>query len=221
MRTIIIAFEGIDGAGKTVQMHRLKKALESRGMTVATRSFPVYTSYFGAQIGEYLAGETRVRADELDARSMALWFAMDRFVDFKNYVEGAADVLLINRYVLSNAVYQSIRDRDREDLYDWVMELEHGQLGLPEPDIYLVLDVAPPSAGRNVEKKGSRDYVGAGKDVYEQAEGIQMRARQKYLDYAATVPNIALIPCMNQGVLMSELEVARCIEETLFERVVL
>ena len=145
----------------------------------------------------------------------------ERYRRLMSLAVAATDVLLINRYVLSNAVYQSIRDRDREDLYDWVMELEHGQLGLPEPDIYLVLDVALPQAGRNVDKKGRRDYVGEGKDVYEQAQGIQERARQKYQDYTAGARNIALIPCMNGGVLMSEREVARCIEETLFERGIL
>ncbi len=51
-------------------------------------------------------------------------------MDFRNYRDGEADFLLINRYVLSNAVYQSIRERDISEpgsdnsaFADWVSVL--------------------------------------------------------------------------------------------------
>jgi len=98
-KTIVIAFEGIDGSGKTVQMQRLARRLSDRGMRVATRAFPAYDSFFGKEIGYLLSGAEGVTADQVDHKSMALWFALDRFEAMRDYVDGEADVLLINRYV--------------------------------------------------------------------------------------------------------------------------
>ena len=46
-KTKIIAFEGIDGTGKSVQMEALKRRLEERGLRVGTLSFPDYGSLLG------------------------------------------------------------------------------------------------------------------------------------------------------------------------------
>ena len=124
MKTKIIAIEGIDGSGKTVQIELLQKKLLERGYSVSIRSYPVYSSFFGSQVGLLLSGSGGIKATDVDQKSMAMWFALDRFDDFKSFVDGDADFLLINRYVLSNAVYQSIRDGDwdKPDIVDWVFE---------------------------------------------------------------------------------------------------
>lgn len=131
-KTRIIAIEGIDGCGKTVQFDLLKSRLESMGFTVATRSFPIYESFFGAQVGKYLSNKEGVSAIDVDNKSMALWFALDRWESFVDYKDDETDFLLINRYVLSNAVYQSIRAGDT-DIADWVLELEYEHFRLPHP----------------------------------------------------------------------------------------
>lgn len=196
--TKIIAFEGIDGTGKTVQMERLAQRLQARGLRVATLSFPVYSSFFGGEVGRLLTGGDGVRADDVDGKSMALWFALDRFEAFRDFDYSGADALLINRYVLSNAVYQSIRDRDlgREDLLDFVLTLEHAHFHIPRADAHIVLDVALESASQNVARKGYRDYVGEGRDLYEAIPDIQQRARLKYMEYAEKLDHIFIIPCM-------------------------
>ena len=104
-KTRIIAIEGIDGSGKGVQYRLLRDALLARGYTVATRDFPAYDSFFGGEIGKLLSGAEGTRADQVDGKSMALWFALDRFESFRDYRDGATDILILNRYVLSNAVY--------------------------------------------------------------------------------------------------------------------
>lgn len=215
--TRIIAIEGIDGSGKTVQAAHLGRALAGRGLRVKTLSFPVYQSFFGGQVGKYLSGAEGVLASEVDQKSMALWFAMDRFDALRGYRDGEADVLLINRYVLSNAVYQSIRERDlnRPDMLEFVLELEHGRLGLPEPDVYVYLDVEAGEAEANVLRKGHRDYVGDKQDAYEAQGGIQRRAREKYLEYARRLPNILVVSCMRGGVLKSEAEIGAQVLEAI------
>ena len=203
--TKIIAFEGIDGTGKSVQMEQLRTRLEQRGLTVGVLSFPDYDSFFGGCVGRYLTKKDGVSASDVDQRSMALWFAMDRWAAFQGFDYRRFDVLLINRYVLSNAVYQSIRDRDvdKPDILDFVLELEHRQLKLPQPDLYLILDVDLSAAQDNVTKKGYRDYVGDEKDEYEKQDAIQLRAREKYLSFGERLENVRVIPCMADGALLS------------------
>lgn len=212
--TKIIAFEGIDGTGKSVQMARLSETLQKRGLSVGELSFPMYGTFFGEQVGRYLSNKDGVPANTVDGKSMALWFALDRFEAFRSFDYSGYDVLLINRYVLSNAVYQSIRDidLDKPDILDFCLELEHRHFGIPVPDLNLVLDMDTESAAGNVDKKGFRDYIGNARDVYESIDSIQTRARKKYAEYASRVPNVALIQCSENGVLLPIDEIAKRIE---------
>ena len=145
---------------------------------------------------------------------MALWFALDRFEAFRSLDYSDCDVLLINRYVLSNAVYQSIRDIDlgKPDILDFCLELEHRHFGIPVPDLHLVLDMDTESAAGNVDKKGFREYIGNARDVYESIDSIQTRARKKYAEYAQRIPNVKLILCTENGVLLPIEEIAKRIE---------
>lgn len=202
---LIIAFEGIDGTGKGTQMRRAAEQLRAAGKRVGHLSFPIYDSFFGSEVGKLLTGSDGVRADTVNGKSMALWFALDRYEALKNFDTSVYDVLLIDRYVLSNAVYQSIRDCDidRPDLLDFVLSLEHEHFGIPRVDAYFLFDMDLEEAASNVTKKGFRDYVGDGRDVYESLPDIQLRARNKYLEYAARLDNVRIIPCMENGKLKS------------------
>ena len=213
--TKIIAFEGIDGTGKTVQLQRLYERLAASGrFRVRTLSFPMYDTFFGAECGRLLSGSGGVRANEVDQRSMALWYALDRFEAFRNLDYSDADILLINRYILSNAVYQSVRERDlgNPDLLDFVIELEYEHFRIPRAHAHIVLDMNPENALENVGKKGFRDYVGDQPDIYEALPDIQKRARQKYIEYAKRMPEIHIIPCMEQNRLKSIEDIGKLID---------
>jgi dTMP kinase len=213
--TKIIAFEGIDGTGKTVQLQRLYDRLVAEGkFRVETVSFPMYDTFFGAECGRLLSGSGGVRANEVDQRSMALWYALDRFEAFRERDLSNTDVLLINRYVLSNAVYQSVRERDLElpDLLDFVLELEYEHFCIPKADAHVVLDMNPEQAYENVGKKGFREYVGDQPDIYEALPDIQKRARQKYIAYAKRMEGIHIIPCMEQNRLKSIADIGKLVD---------
>ena len=215
--TKIIAFEGIDGTGKSVQMAKLSEALKKRGLRVLEISFPMYDTFFGDLVGRYLSNKDGIAANTVDGKSMALWFALDRYEAFKTLDYSGYDVLLINRYVLSNAVYQSIRDidLDKPDILDFCLELEYRHFGIPVPDLQLVLDVATEDAANNVDKKGFREYVGNARDVYESIDSIQARARKKYAEYAARIPEVKLIPCMEDGRLLPIDVIAKRVEDVV------
>jgi len=126
-------------------------------------------------------------------------------------------VLLINRYILSNAVYKSVRDcdLDKPDLLEFVFELEHEHFRIPRADAHIVLDMNPENAYENVGKKGYRDYVGDQPDIYEALPDIQKRARQKYIEYATRMPGIHIIPCMEQNKLKSIAAIGELIDQEL------
>ena len=220
MKTKIITIEGIDGSGKTVQFNRLCENLRALGYSVDTRSFPDYEAFFGRQVGRLLSGEEGVAATDVDQKSMALWFALDRWEAFRGWQDGEYDFLIINRYVLSNAVYQSIRDRDlgKPDIIDWVFDLEYGHFGLPRPALNLFFDVAAERAGINIDSKGFRDYVGDGRDVYESSLGIQERARNMYVRAAERYDDISIINCMSGSRMRTPDSIARSVLAIMRER---
>lgn len=217
MKTKVIAIEGIDGSGKTVQFDLLERKLLASGYSVTKRSYPAYGSFFGSRIGELLSGEAGLKATDIDQKSMALWFALDRFDDLKKFTDGEYDFMIINRYVLSNAVYQSIRDVDidKPDIVDWVFELEYERLELPKPDLTLIFDLELNCANSNVDKKGFRDYVGMGKDVYESSTSIQRRSKEKYIEIASKHDNIVLVSCTNDGVMLTPEEISSQVFEIM------
>ena len=217
--TKIIAFEGIDGTGKTVQLERQANRLAALGRKVKTISFPVYESFFGAEVGRLLSGSGGVKANDVDGKSMALWYALDRFEAFQTFQYQDADVLLINRYLLSNAVYQSVRERDlgKPDLLEFVLELEYNHFRIPRADAHIVLDMNPENASENVGKKGYREYLGDRKDVYEEIPSLQERARLKYLEYAERMDGIRIIPCMENNRLKSIEDIGLLIDQVVDE----
>lgn len=216
----IIALEGIDGSGKTVQFKLLQEHLIQMGYTVDCKEFPMYSSYFGKIIGQLLSGKAEVDANGLDPKSMALWFAMDRRAEFDRSDE-QSDFLLLNRYVLSNAAYQSARysedSKKQVEMIDWVMDLEHNRLKLPEPDIYIFLNITKQQADTNVKSKGYRDYVGDGKDVYEASDNMQTGAVNAYLACAKRFKNVHIIECMRDNEFLTPEQIHGMVLEVLIQ----
>ena len=200
----IIAFEGIDGSGKTTQVELLRDHLRARGHRVAERSFPVYDSFFGRHIGQALSATRGASATNIDPQSMALWYALDRWHDRESHraAYADADYLLLNRYSLSNVVYQSLRAGDPDAMAAWVDTLEHDVLALPRPDVYVILETPLAEARDNVSRKGQRDYVEQSHDVYEADGSLQSRASAAYLAMAERRSDIAIVRSHERGRLL-------------------
>ena len=217
----VIAFEGIDGSGKGVQIREIAGRLNGLGRKVLVQDFPVYSGFFGKEIGRMLSGEQDVRADVVDPRSMSLWYALDRHEALKGIDRREYDDILFNRSTLSNAVYQSIRTReeDREAFIEWLFELEFERLGVWEPDLYFIFDVTEEESKKNVEKKEQRAYLKDTFDVYERSQRIMNQARSVYLRLAQEYDNMYIIPCMDEnGVFKSIEEIADLVMKKIMEK---
>ncbi len=199
----IICVEGIDGSGKTTQTALLSRYLREAGHLVVERAYPIYGTFFGKEIGELLATKRSDRnAASLDPKSMALWYALDRWHDYEqSRAEFAtADYVLFNRYTLSNMVYQSARSDDSRALAKWIHRLEREILGLPEPDAYVLLDLPPAAGLTNLSGKGDRDYLqGTSIDSYERDSTLQVRARSLYRELVGDMDHGQIIECMGGG----------------------
>ena len=217
----VIAFEGIDGSGKGVQIREIAGRLNGLGRKVLVQDFPVCSGFFGKEIGRMLSGEQDVRADVVDPRSMSLWYALDRHEALKGIDRREYDDILFNRSTLSNAVYQSIRTReeDREAFIEWLFELEFERLGVWEPDLYFIFDVTEEQSKKNVEKKEQRAYLKDTFDVYERSQRIMNQARSVYLRLAQEYDNMYIIPCMDEnGVFKSIEEIADLVMKKIMEK---
>ena len=185
---MIVAFEGIDGAGKNTLVQALIRELaQMDGITgVATMSFPRYHESIHAQIAaEALHGNMGDLADS--AHGMAVMFALDRAgagEELGQWAASTSDILLLDRYVASNAAYTSARTGNVEDRA-WVADLEFDKLGLPRPDLQVLVDTAPETARERAAKRESLD-ASRTRDKYERDTALQDTTFAAYADMADT-----------------------------------
>ena len=216
-RPVFLCIEGLDGSGKTVQCGLLADALRQAGKRVFLIDFPQYESPLGREIGRFLSGrDETANADSVDAKSMCLWYAADRWNALKNVDFSQYDYVIFNRYTLSSAVYQTARRYGgvNEDFIQWVFSLEHGVFGLPEPDAYLFLNTEIAGCAENLTHKGERTYVD-GLDLYERSQSLLVCCREIYLHCAEVYENVHLVPCTGPDGLLPVDVIHRRVMETL------
>lgn len=193
----IVAIEGIDGSGKTVQTDLLEQYFLSKGKKVLNLSFPIYDSFYGQEVGRLLSGKDEYNAANVDPKSMSLWYALDRKRCISQLDLSQYDIVVLNRYTLSSVVYQGVRASNSSVVENWIFELEHKEMELPVPDLYIVLDVDHSSSKNNVSSKGTRDYVGNEADVYESSSDLISKSRERYFQISQSVGDITILNCMN------------------------
>jgi dTMP kinase len=183
----IVAVEGLDGAGKATLVAALARAARRRGATVATRAFPRYDADVHAELAaEALHGGLGDVAGSVHA--MALLFALDRraAADDLRAAAADADVVLVDRYVASNAAYGAARrgeDADG-DFVRWIAALEVGRFGVPTPDAHVLVRVPPETAAQRVVERAAAD-PGRTRDGYEADAALQGRCAAVYDGLAA------------------------------------
>lgn len=183
-----MVIEGVDGAGKRTLTNGLRTALEAEGRTVTSLAFPRYGQSVEADVAaEALHGAHGDLADSVYA--MAVLFALDRArarAEIER-LQDAYDVVILDRYVASNAAYSAARLRQDADgeVVEWVRVLEYERLALPRPDAQVLLAVPIELAAQRAEQRATTE-VDRAKDAYERDGGLQQRTSDVYAALAAS-----------------------------------
>jgi dTMP kinase len=162
----LVAFEGIDQSGKETQARRQKLRLERAGLEVVEFDFPCYTTPIAREIALALSGARAYTPDVLQ-----LLFVANRF-EYKPRIAdalAAGAVVLCDRYQASSVAYGEALGLDPVWLTD-------AQRLLPQPDLTVLLDIAPATA---VARKA------ANRDAFERDLHLLNRVRASYRRQAA------------------------------------
>ena len=184
---LLIAIEGVDGAGKRTLCAGLRAEFERNHRSVAMLSFPRYGHSVAADLAaEALRGKHGDLASSVYA--MAVLFALDRAGahDEIGHLRAAYDVVILDRYVASNAAYSAARlhqDATGEAV-EWVRRLEYKRLHMPPPDWQVLLDVPAQLAADRARHREDNDVTRA-RDSYERDDDLQRRTGEVYAGLAA------------------------------------
>lgn len=183
----LIAIEGVDGSGKQTLAEHVATQLRDRGRSVACTAFPRYASnVHAALVGEALHGAHGDLA--CSVHGMAVLNALDQrdAADNLRSELRTHDVVLLDRYVASNASYGAARlHQDAHgDFVAWVWQLEIERFALPRPDLQLLLSVPTAIAAQRAAHR-ERTQPGRGKDGFESDASLQERCVAVYEQLAA------------------------------------
>lgn len=217
---MFIVLEGLDGAGKSTQIARLKSMFQSKGVEVEYLHFPRFDApVYGELIARFLRGELG-SVEQVNPYLVALLYAGDR-AECAQKIRGwlaEGKVVIADRYVYSNVGYQcaKIADKDeRKVLRDWIFSTEYEEFGIPRPDVSLFLDVPFSFTERKLTEQRSgddRDYLQGGRDIHEASLELQRSVREVYLDSAESRDDLIVVDCADEGGMMAS-------ADAIFERI--
>ena len=124
---MLVVLEGLDGAGKSTQVKKLRKYLEELSGDLEYIHFPRYDApVYGNLISRFLRGDFGSN-DTVHPQLVALLFAEDRHgaaPAIKERLANGGNVLL-DRYVYSNIAYQCAKLSDAEEAEIERLDLQH------------------------------------------------------------------------------------------------
>ena len=168
MKNFFIAFEGIDGSGKSTQVKLLKENLENAGHKVYT-TFEPTDGPIGKIIRDIFGGRM-----EADHRTIAALFAADRLEHILNKKDGLLKKLeegytvITDRYYFSSYAYHSVHMDT-----DWVIASNSLAAQLLKPDFNIYIDISPELSMERINKGRTST------ELYETLENLQ-NVRNKY-----------------------------------------
>jgi dTMP kinase len=178
----LVVIEGLDGAGKRTLADGLVAELNARGAKVARMAFPRYdTDVHADLIRDALHGRLGDLVNSV--HGMAVLFALDRrdAAEQLRALRARYDVVLLDRYVASNAAYGAARLHEGAEgaFVEWVRTLEVDRFGVPVPDLQLLLRVPLEIAAHRADHRAAADSARP-KDCYEKDGALQARCAAVY-----------------------------------------
>ncbi len=168
-KNLFIAFEGIDGSGKSTQVNMLSAFLTERGHKVYTTCEPTES-----KISKMIRDIFNHRM-EGDQRVIAALFAADRLNHLLNSEDGILNKLeegytvITDRYYFSSYAYHSVHGIDM----DWIIQTNSLSADLLLPDLNIYIDIQPEVSMERLKK--GRTHI----EMYETLENLS-KVHKKY-----------------------------------------
>jgi len=174
---VLIAFEGIDGAGKTTQVDLLERFFVSAQMPVKRAKEPTEEPW-GQKLRQSATNGRMTWQNELHA------VIEDRKQHVREVIRPALDkghTFILDRYFYSTIAYQGTHGGDAATITASMLEM------FPKPDVVILLDVPVEVGQTRIHENRSE-----GANAFETVSSL--RAVQKvFLDLAKTQSNIVLV----------------------------
>ncbi len=185
---MFIVLEGLDGAGKSTQLKKLREYFAARQIKSEFIHFPRFEApVWGELIAKFLRGDLG-DVQSVNPYVVGLLYAGDRYdaaAQIRQWI-AQGHCVLADRYVYSNIAYQCAKlagQAEKKVLRDWILHTEYTYFNIPKPDLTLFLDVP----FHHVEKKlaeersgGDREYLKGKKDIHESSLDLQQCVREEY-----------------------------------------
>lgn len=217
---MFIVLEGLDGAGKSTQIAKLRDMFRAQGIESEYLHFPRFDApVYGELIARFLRGDLGT-VDGVNPYLVALLYAGDR-ADAASTIRQWLDqgkVVIVDRYVYSNIGYQCAKiadDQARSTLREWILHTEYEEFGIPKPDLSLFLDVPFTFTAKKLSETregDDRSYLQGQKDIHEASLDLQRRVREVYLESARVCDDLKVVDC-------STAEGAMATPEDIYERI--
>ena len=217
---MFIVLEGLDGAGKSTQIAKLRDMFRARGVESEYLHFPRFDApVYGELIARFLRGDLG-SVESVNPYLVALLYAGDRAAAAATIRGWLSDgkVVIVDRYVYSNIGYQCAklpRGEARNMLKDWILHTEYEEFAIPRPDLSLFLDVPFAFTEKKLSETREGDdraYLQGGKDIHEASLDLQRSVREVYIDSSLQGDDIKVVDC-------STAEGAMASPEEIFERI--
>jgi dTMP kinase len=200
-----IVIEGTDGSGKGTHTQLLVDWLKQQNKPVVKYEFPRHGQASAYFVDQYLSGAYG-DLNEVSAQQGSLFYAMDRFeasLDIRKSRDGGS-IIIADRYVGSNMAHQGGKidsEIKRLEYYKWNDQLEYDILGIPRPDLNIVLRMPPAQAQAFVDQKTQRSYIATGnRDIHEDNLDHLERADKTYDEICKLFPDTFVqIECVAGG----------------------
>lgn len=161
-KNLFIAFEGIDGSGKSTQVKILTQQLEEQGHKVY-KTFEPTDSDIGLMIRKIFSHKMKG-----DHKTIAGLFVADRLNHLLNTTNGILKKLaegytvITDRYYFSSYAYHAAHMS-----MDWVIQANALSAELLRPDLNIFIDISPEESMQRIKK--GREHV----EMYETLDNLK------------------------------------------------
>lgn len=203
----LIVIDGLDGCGKATQCAKLASRIEGAGLAQTQISYPDYTQPSSTLVQLYLQGDISKDVNAVNPYAASVFYSADRYISYEKHWKDSwvrDSVVVADRYTSANIVHQMCKLPSEQwlDFITWLEELEYNLMGLPRPDLVIMLDVDLQVSASLLDNRYSGDQSKL--DIHEANKEYQAGC-QKAARFAAELLGWTLIRC-NTGNAMRSID---------------